>query len=252
MKILIYDLETRPTEAFVWQAWKQNIHAGAVIQQGHVICWAAKWLGDTHSQTMFGAEWLDVAGQDFIEDLHDLMESADAVITYNGNKFDEPVLRTEFARRGLAPAAPHKSIDLYQTVSSQFRLLHKSMDAVAEFLNLKGKQSTGGFQLWVDVVNQCPKAQKKMMKYNIQDIRVLEQIYYRLLPWIKNHPSIGFFTEDGDPHSCPNCESTDLQRRGTHRTKVSTFQRFQCNECGSWSRARVADKTATKPEVVTI
>jgi predicted RNA-binding Zn-ribbon protein involved in translation (DUF1610 family)/DNA polymerase elongation subunit (family B) len=252
LNILIYDLETRPTEAFVWQAWKVNVAAGQVKEQGHVICWAAKWLGDSNSKTMFGSEWEEDGDIDcYIYRLHALMEEADAVITYNGNKFDEPVIRTEFARRGLPPVAPHKSIDLYQVVRKQFRLLHNRMDSVAEFLGIKGKTETGGFQLWVDVINEVPKAQALMKKYNIQDIRVLEEIYHKLLPWIPNHPALNHYG-DADSHSCPNCGSKKIQKRGTHKTKVSTFQRYQCTKCGTWSRSRVADKLADKPGIVTI
>jgi len=247
LNILIYDVETVPTHAFVWSAWKQNVAASQVVEPGRVVCWAAKWLGDKQSLTQFGAEWEDEL---FIERLHSLMEEADAVITYNGNKFDEPVVRTEFAKRGLTPPPPHKSIDMYQVVRKQFRLLHNRMDSVAEFLGVAGKTDTGGFQLWVDVMNEVPSAQKKMKKYNIQDIRVLENIYQKLLPWIPNHPAYAHY--NGESHSCPNCGSKKIQKRGTHKTKVSTFQRYQCTSCGTWSRARLADKTADKPEIVTI
>jgi predicted RNA-binding Zn-ribbon protein involved in translation (DUF1610 family)/DNA polymerase elongation subunit (family B) len=252
LNILIYDLETRPSAGFIWRAWDQNISAGQVIEQGHVICWAAKWLNDPRSKTMFGCEWEGDDPDEYIHRLHALMEEADAVLTFNGNKFDEPVLRTEFVLRGLAPTAPHKSIDLYQVVRRQFRFLHNRMDSVAEYFGVPGKTNTGGFQLWVDVMNREPKALAKMKKYNIQDIRVLEDIYYKLLPWIPNHPALGHHDESGELHSCPTCGSHKLQKRGKHKTKASTFQRYQCNKCGTWSRSRIADKSAPKPEIVSL
>ena len=90
-----------------------------------------------------------------------------------------------------------------------------------------------------------------MKKYNIQDIKVLEKIYMRLRPWIKNHPAMSHYNETGD-HSCPTCGSKKLQRRGTHKTKVSTFRRYQCTSCGGWSRQRLAEKETVKPEIVKI
>ncbi len=42
---------------------------------------------------------------------------------------------------------------------------------------------------------------------------------------------------NGEIHACPRCASTDVQKRGVQRTSVSTFQRYQCNDCGAWSRA---------------
>jgi len=247
MKVLIYDVETVPTEAYVWSAWKQNVAPSQVIEHGRVVCWAAKWRGDKQKDVMFGAEW--TPGQDstrFIRDLHSLMEEADAVITYNGNKFDDVVMNTAFAGLGLTPPPPRKSIDLYRVVVKNFRLFHNRMDSVAAWLGIKGKTDTGGFDLWVRVMNEDPAAQKLMEKYNRQDIKVLEDIYKRLLPWIPNHPT------DVLGHECPSCGSHKLQRRGYYKTKVSEFQRFQCQDCGSWSRKRLADKGIIRPEIVAI
>jgi predicted RNA-binding Zn-ribbon protein involved in translation (DUF1610 family) len=235
--------------------WKENITPKQVIEPGRVICWAAKWLGD--KEVFFDAEWLTnglrrLGHEDFLDSLHDMFEDADAVITYNGNKFDEPVIRTEFLKRGWNPPAPHKSIDMYQVVRKQFKLLSNRMDYVGEFLGLGRKVETGGFELWRDVVlHENPQARKKMERYNKRDIILLEKIYKRMLPWIPNHPAHGHH-DHGYDHTCPTCGSKKLQRRGTHKTKVSTFQRYQCQSCGAWSRARLADKAAPKPEVVTI
>lgn len=246
MKILCFDLETRPTEAYVWSAWKQNVAPNQVIEHGRVICWAAKWVGE--KRTYFGSEWgPKVNGVDFIERLHELMMEADAILTYNGDKFDVPVLNTELMKRGLMPPPPNRSIDMYKVVKKNFRLFHGRMDSVAESLGLGGKLDTGGMQLWIDVMQGKKKAQKQMEKYNRQDIYVLEEIYMKLKGWIKNHP-----TNADNGAACPNCGGHHLQKRGTHRTKVSTFQRYQCQDCGSWSRERMADKTVEKPEIVSL
>lgn len=121
------------------------------------------------------------------------------------------------------------------------------MDSVAQMLGLAGKTETGGMQLWIDVMEGKPEAQALMEKYNRQDIKVLEDIYLQLKGWVKNHP-----TNINNVKDCPTCGSVHLQKRGTHRTKVSVFQRYQCQECGSWSRQRLADKYAEKPEVVSL
>ena len=246
MNILIYDLETVPTEAYVWSAWKQNVAPIQVVEQGRVVCWAAQWLGDKDRDIMFGSEWDLNPEKDFIVRLHDLFEEADAVITFNGDKFDELVANTEYMKRGLGPPPPRKSIDMYKVSKQRFRLLHHRMDSVAEALGIKGKTETGGFQLWRDIMDGKPAAQKLMEKYNKQDIKVLKQIYQKLLPWIKNHPVVG----TGD--ACAHCGSTKLEKRGFYKTKVSTFQRYKCTKCGAWHRERLADKTAEKPKVVTI
>lgn len=241
MKILCYDLETAPTMAYVWSAWKQNVAPVQVEQHGRVICWAAKWVGE--KEVMFGAEW---SSDFFIEELADLMDEADAVLTYNGDKFDQRVFNTELLKRGLKPVAPSKSLDLYKVVKKRFATFHARMDSIADLLGIQGKLETGGFELWKGVMEGDPKAQKKMERYNRRDIKVLEKLYERLKGWIVNHPSN---SDSGE--QCSNCGSDSLQKRGFHRTKVSKFQRFQCTECGSWHRGRtnLLDKHS-KPEVI--
>lgn len=246
MKILCFDLETRPTTAYVWSAWKQNVAPTQVVEHGRVICWAAKWVGN--NSVYFGAEWQPtINGMHYIERLHAMLMEADAILTYNGDKFDVPVLNTELMKLDLAPPPPNKSIDMYKVVKRNFRLFHGRMDSVAQMLGLAGKTETGGMQLWIDVMEGKPEAQALMEKYNRQDIKVLEDIYLQLKGWVKNHP-----TKINNVKDCPTCGSVHLQKRGTHRTKVSVFQRYQCQGCGSWSRQRLADKYAEKPEVVSL
>ncbi len=67
---------------------------------------------------------------------------------------------------------------------------------------------------------------------------VCEKVYDRLLPWIKSHPNHNLYGGDG----CPNCGSNRLQKRGFSYTTTGTFQRFQCTNCGSWSKSTKAIK----------
>ncbi len=94
MKILIYDVETAPTLAYVWRMWKENISPNQIVEHGRVLCWAAKWYGDDE------VLWMDARHEEdeteMLSHLHALIEEADAVVTYNGNNFDIPVVNTQF------------------------------------------------------------------------------------------------------------------------------------------------------------
>ena len=248
MKTLIWDIETAPTKAFVWGLWKNNVGLNQIVEPGRILCWAAKWLGDDEP-VYYSNEWSD--GQDrMIRELHDLLSEADANITYNGDHFDLPVLNSSFLKLGLAPHAESKSIDLYQVVKRRFRMLSNRLDYVCSFLGLEGKHETGGFQLWVDVLDGVAEAQEKFQDYNVNDVVILEALYERLRPWIRNPPQAGHFVL-GD-HVCPSCGSPHVQRRGVHRTKVFEYQRYQCVECGAWSRERLRDKTGNVNNLVSV
>lgn len=239
MRILFWDLETAPTEAYIWKLWKENIGVNQIIEPGRVLCWSAGWRGEDEIE--YGSEWGD-GEEKMIRRLHALLSEADVNVTYNGNHFDIPTINSAFLKLGLSPPAPSKSVDLYQVVKKRFRLLSNRMDYVAKHVGLEGKIDTGGFKLWSDVLRGDKGAQEAMLEYNIQDVVVLENLYDKLLPWIPNHPQQGHFSEGG--HVCPTCGSGNVQRRGMHRTKVLSYQRYQCIDCGSWSRDRIRDPDA--------
>ena len=44
-KILTFDIETSPVEAYVWGLWDQNIPIDFVKTDWTIFAWAAKWLG---------------------------------------------------------------------------------------------------------------------------------------------------------------------------------------------------------------
>lgn len=230
MKILTIDIECAPNLAYVWGLFKQNISIGQIEQPGEVISFAALWTDDP--RVIFRSNFHD-GHEAMIKEAWNLLNEADAVVSYNGQMFDMPHLNREFLLAGLTAPSPYKNIDLYLIVRKQFKFLSNKLDYVAQALDLGGKTGHTGFQLWLDCMAGDAEAWRLMKTYNIQDILLTEKLYYRIRPWIGNHPSTGLY--DGSEHSCPNCGSTNLTRRGYAYTTVSKFQRYVC-ECGKWSR----------------
>lgn len=243
MKILFYDVETAPSLAYVWKIWKENIGTSQLLESGRVISWAARYLGDGPDEVYFMSEF-EHGHDNMIEGLHGILEEADVICAYNGDNFDRPVVNAEFLRARLAPPAPSKQIDLYRVVKQNFRFISNRLDYVATHLGLEGKLDTGGFELWARCLEGDPEAWQTMEEYNCQDVFVLEELYHRLLPWIKDHPNHGIGKTD---HVCPNCGSDKLHRRGTAKAQTYTYQRYQCQDCGTWSRERLSDRTVDKP-----
>ena len=231
MKTLLLDIETAPNVCHTWGLWQQNIGLPQIIKGGYTMCWAAKWLGE---KDIYHMNIYESSPKQMLKEIHKMLNEADAVIHYNGTKFDIPTLNREFILHGLTPPAPYKQIDLLRTARSQFRFASNKLDYVAQFLGLGAKTRHRGHELWIDCMAKDPDAWAEMAQYNINDVILLEAIYEVLKPWIRNHPNCNLYSEGS--HVCPNCGGVHLQKRGTSYTISGRYQRYQCKECGSWSR----------------
>lgn len=235
-RILILDIETAPSLAYVWGLWDQRVGLNQLVDVSSVLCFAAKWHGKP--KVHYASDHHD-GHEKMVESAHRLIDEADAVITYNGRAFDIKHLHREFLLAGLGPPSPHKDIDLLNVARRKFKFASNKLAHVTKELGLEGKAETGGFELWRDCMAGCPKAWATMKRYNIQDVLQTEQVYDRLLPWIDNHPHFGLYgPRFEDEHRCQRCGHPDLMRRGYYMTNVGRYARLQCKKCGGYSRTR--------------
>lgn len=240
MKVLLLDIETAPHLATVWGLWKQNVAINQILSPGYTLCWAAKWRGER--EVMFDSIKKSSA-RAMVKRIHKLLDEADAVVHYNGRKFDIPTLNKEFLLYGLAPPSPYHQIDLLETARSKFRLASNKLDFVAQQLGVGKKVDHKGHELWLGCMNRDDAAWKVMEKYNKHDVILLEKVYDALRPWIKGHANAALFAGD---HVCPKCGSDKLQARGFHHALTRRYQRWNCTSCGSWSRTVACERGGAK------
>jgi hypothetical protein len=202
-KILLLDIETAPATAYVWKLFDENISLDQLI---------------TPSQ--------------MLEPLHGFLSEADAVVTYNGERFDLPKINGEFVVAGMRPVPPTPSIDLYKT-AKQLGYQSNKLMFVAKHLGIGEKISTEGFKLWRDVMAGSEEAWARMLRYNKQDVALLENLYAELRPFIRSHPAM--YVDDG---ACIACGSPRVHLRGSRRTRASSVERMQCQDCGAWFDGR--------------
>jgi DNA polymerase elongation subunit (family B) len=228
MKILAWDIENRPAQAYVWDLWPNFIPIQQVIQPSDMMCFAARWVDKT--PVTFRSEYHD-GREKMLQDLWNLIDEADALISWNGAGFDTKHANRAFLQAGMNPPSPVKEIDLMQVAKRRFKFMSNKLDFVAQQLGLEGKTQHSGFQLWLDCMAGDEKAWRKMRTYNKNDVNLLIPIYEALKPWIKNHPNV-----NAEGIACSRCASTRLQLRGTETTASLVYQRFQCQDCGGWGK----------------
>lgn len=238
MRILAWDIETQPIEAYVWGLWDQNVGLNQIKEVTSMLCFGARWIDK--KQVIIKSVHAD-GKEDMLQTLWNLLDEADAVLSWNGKGFDTKHAMREFIQAGMTPPSPFKEIDLMLTVKNRFKAPSNKLDYWAGLLLGTHKESTGGFQLWKDCMAGDDKAWRLMYKYQRQDVNLLVDLYDKLQPWIPNHPNRALI--DGIENACPACASTNLQARGKSVTQVSVFQRWHCQDCGRWSRTRSRDVT---------
>lgn len=237
MKILFLDLETSPNLAYVWGLFNQNISINQMVNSTEVLCFGARWYGE--KKVIFKSVHHD-GKKEMLDALWALVNEADVLVGWNSQSFDSKHIKRELLENGYTPPSPYKELDLMRVVRSQFKFPSNKLDYVSQKLGVGAKVKHSGFDLWVACMAGDNKAWTEMKKYQIQDVNLLIDLYEKLLPWIKNHPHQGLYAEDGT--CCTNCGSKDLERRGVARTTTSTYQRYQCKNCGKWVRGVTAIK----------
>lgn len=239
LKILTLDIETRPPLSYHWGLFNQNINIGQIKEPGGTMGFGAKWYGER--KTVFYSDFHG-GHEEMVHRAHELMTEADAIVHFNGTRFDIPHLNWEITKLELSPPAPHKNIDLLSVVRKNFRPDSTKLDFVAKQLDLGEKVKHTGFALWADCMAGDEKAWRLMRKYCLQDVMLTEKLYDRLLPWITTHPNQNLYV-DGAIEGCPKCGSVRLEKRGFSATLTGKYQRFCCLDCGGWSRGKKAVET---------
>ena len=225
-RILFLDIETRPATAYVWGLFDINVALNQLVDPGGTLCFSAKFAGERKMH--FHADWTD-GHKGMIEAAHALFEQADAIVTYNGDRFDLPKLQGEFLLADLPPPAPPTSIDVYKAVK-KLGLLSNKLAFVGPLLTDEGKLKHEGMELWTKVMSGDDAARRKMQRYCSQDVRLLEKVYERVKPYIRNHPHL----HKTPPNHCGACGSGHVHVSKYRRTKGFKIQQLHCQGCGSY------------------
>lgn len=231
-KILLFDIETAPCEAYIWSIWKELGSANMVKNDWYVLCWCAKWLD---GKQMFSGRAVDGDDRESMVKLRDLLDEADFVITQNGDKFDIKKVNTRFIIHGIKPPSSFTSIDTLKIAKRHFKFTSNRLDDLGQYLGVGRKLKTGGFELWRRCMAGEEEAFRLMLRYCAQDVRLLERVYLRLRPYYHHHPAVSH----GDKLTCRICGGKKLESRGSGVNSSGVYRRFQCQGCGGWLNVKV-------------
>lgn len=244
VRILFLDIETLPNLGWTWGKYEQNVID--FKQEGCLATFAAKWM---HGK-VFAKSLPDYKGykpwsyndKRLTLDLWKLLNEADIVVAHNGDQFDIKKMNARFILYGMKPPSPYKTVDTKKVAKSAAKFNSNKLDDLGEHLH-EGRKIKTDFSLWMGCMEGDLNAWARMVRYNKQDVLLLEKVYNRLLPWAKNHPNIGNYTKRS---VCPKCGSAAINFRGNVINSTMRYKKFQCKNCGGWGQESMGGIRGTK------
>lgn len=242
VKLLAWDIERVPHLGYHWGLFDQNIGLSQLVLPGETVSFAARWWGDPKSKTVFRSTFHD-GKEGMLEAAWELMDEADALLSWNGAGFDTKHMQTEFILNGMGRPAPSKEVDLLRIARKHFKFASNKLEFVSQALGVGEKVKHEGFALWLKVMANDPAGWAKFRRYNKQDTDLLIDLLERMLPWVDSLPNANLFGGQG----CNFCGSSNLQSRGTRVTGLTEYHRYYCNDCGGWTPGRKMIRRAAEP-----
>jgi len=252
-KIISIDIETAPMTVHNWTLWDKFTNINQIVEDWYVISIAGVDTGGT----IFYGDINELGTERNVLRLAwNILDAYDIIIGHNLDKFDLKKLNARFLYHGFSPPSSYQTIDTMKVLKKLFALSSNKLEYAVKHLGLEEKltdRKFSGHSLWTSCLLEGNKeAWEEMKEYNIQDAKITLDLYERLKPWIKNHPTLTLMEgeEDGEQSDrCPRCNSGNLIRRGFYFTRAGKYQRYKCKNCGGWCRGRTAEKEATKHPV---
>lgn len=237
-KILLFDIETAPMTCYAWSKYQTPISDNQIIKDWFIISWSAKWLFDDGiiSERITPKEIKKGDDQRITKKLWKLLDNANIVIAHNLKGFDKKKANTRFLKYELGLPSQYLEIDTLLVARKNFKVSSNRLDYLANFLGVEGKlETTTG--LWNRCMEGDEQAINDMVTYCEQDVRVLEDVYLKLRPYITNHPNVNLFIGSHEA-SCKACSSTNMQYDGEYMTTMNIYEAYRCGDCGLQHRSR--------------
>lgn len=239
-RIVCFDVETSPWLAYTFNIW-EGVSPNNVIEDSILMAWSAKDLNDSyvHTDILTSDEAVDRDDERITRSIWACLNGADILIGHNIKAFDIPYINTRFLKYNLPPLQSFQIIDTLLIARSNFKFASNKLSFLNKSLGIKQKLENCGISLWLKCLDGDKRYLNDMIEYCKGDVMAVEELYYKIRPFIKGHPNIGLYNES-DAMVCPNCGSENVITQGYYYTSAGKFESMRCKSCGALSRKKTS------------
>lgn len=233
-KVLFTDAETAPDISATFGRYDVNLTGDHVLEEGGwLISVSWSWMHEDRVQgaVLTPAEALMRNDYRLVEMIRELINEADIVVGHNIARFDLPVYKARMVINELKPISAVRVIDTLK-IAKKMKFNSNKLSELAKYLNCSNKMKNSGISLWIGCLKGDKDSLNTMLEYNIQDVVVLREIYFKLAPWNSGMPAWGVITRAEEP-VCNVCGSRHLTSTGKAAPRGSMMRlEVVCDDCG--------------------
>lgn len=240
-KILFFDIETSPLQAWVWSPGQQYVGHKQLVS-GHsrwgIICITYCWDDGKKAQAIdWGYEEQDTGK--VVAEFDKIAAEADVVIGKNSDNFDVKMINSARMFAGLPglPAWALSSDDLQKQMKKYFRMPSQSLDYYSKELGIGGKIKME-MQDWIDIVEKNHNGQKKldkMLKYGKKDVEDTRKLWHMLSEHFDSKFNSARFNNFAVACKHADCGSENVFKNGSKMSGGIKYQTYGCADCGRYA-----------------
>lgn len=162
---------------------------GLNASYGRILCCAIKPMGQKaevyriDGYPLYKTEpWNDSR---LITDIRDRLEQFNVGITYNGYRFDVPMLNsrlTKYKQRVISPTLKH--LDLINVTRHRLLLGGNSLESLLAHLQAATRKTPLDPEMWARAAAGDKTALDYIVEHNIHDVDALEEGFNQLIPYL--------------------------------------------------------------------
>ncbi len=233
-KILFFDIETSPLQAWIWRPGKQVVRHGQLVENHdkyNIICITYCW-NDGKPAKAFSWDYNTQDSSKMIAAFDKLVLRADVLIGKNSDSFDVKHINTQRMLAGLPgfPEWASYTDDLQKQMKKHFYLPSYTLDYFSHMLGLGGKIKME-MDDWIHIVNKTPRLGRacfnKMIKYGKKDTEDTRAIWNHC---VKHFTPKFKAVQTKSGIACISCGSDNMRVKVVRNSGDSKHQLFHCME----------------------